>query len=259
MSHINSHREPRRSKIRDHRRPPSRDDFFDRFYYSYGKKGYVRVRRQAERQAWAHLKNFRCVGGLECDCIGCEATELTSQRQLKIPIPNTGWNRFNNFTPPDRCLNDWEIAQVEETLGRLDLSGADLRGERIWGPAFRGADLRGADLRGADLTGADLRGADLRGANLKGADLRGKDLRGANLRGANLRGADLTGVNPRLIQVMNYGPADLAWADLTGTDLRGANLRGANLKGADLTGAEANEHTKGRYFFLVAAGVVFED
>jgi len=196
MSHINSHREPRRSKIRDHRRPPSRDDFFDRFYYSYGKKGYVRVRRQAERQAWAHLKNFRCVGGLECDCIGCEATELTSQRQLKIPIPKTGWNRFNNFTPPDRCLNDWEIAQVEETLGRLDLSGADLRGERIWGPAFRGADLRGADLRGADLTGADLRGAD---------------------------------------------------------------LRGANLKGADLTGAEANEHTKGRFFFLVAAGVVFED
>jgi len=219
MSHINSHREPRRSKIRDHRRPPSRDDFFDRFYYSYGKKGYVRVRRQAERQAWAHLKDFRCVGGLECDCIGCEATELTSQRQLKIPIPNTGWNRFNNFTPPDRCLNDWEIAQVEETLGRLDLSGADLRGESIWGPAFRGA----------------------------------------NLRGANLRGADLTGVNPRLIQVMNYGPADLAWADLTGTDLRGANLRGANLKGADLTGAEANEHTKGSHSFLVAAGVEFED
>jgi hypothetical protein len=254
MSHINSHREPRRSKIRDHRRPPSRDDFFDRFYYSYGKKGYVRVRRQAERQAWAHLKDFRCVGGLECDCIGCEATELTSQRQLKIPIPKTGWNRFNNFTPPDRCLNDWEIAQVEETLGRLDLSGADLRGERIWGPAFRGADLRGADLRGADLTGADLRGADLRGANLKGADLRGKDLRGANL-----RGADLTGVNPRWIPVKYWVHPMVAWADLTGTDLRGANLRGANLKGADLTGAEANEHTKGRFLFLVAAGVVFED
>jgi len=219
MSHINSHREPRRSKIRDHRRPPSRDDFFDRFYYSYGKKGYVRVRRQAERQAWAHLKDFRCVGGLECDCIGCEATELTSQRQLKIPIPNTGWNRFNNFTPPDRCLNDWEIAQVEETLGRLDLSGADLRGESIWGPAFRGA----------------------------------------NLRGANLRGADLTGVNPRWIPVKYWVHPMVAWADLTGTDLRGANLRGANLKGADLTGAEANEHTKGRFLFLVAAGVVFED
>ena len=179
MSHINSHREPRRSKIRDHRRPPSRDYFVDRFWYSYAKKGYVRARRQAERQAWAHLKDFRCVGGLECDCIGCEATVFISQRQLKIPIPRTKWNRFNEHAPPDRCLNDWEIAQVEETLGRLDLSGADLRGARLHGPAFRGADLRGADLSGANLNGADLRGANLRGANLRWADLHGANLEGA--------------------------------------------------------------------------------
>ena len=245
MSHINSHREPRRSKIRDHRRAPSRWRATHRlplFNNNFQKKAYVRARRQAERQASAHLKDFRCAGGLECNCIGCEATVSVSQRQLKIRIPMTDWDEFGSRgrgAPPSRRLNDWEITEVKETLGRLDLSGADLRGERIRGPAFRGADFRGANLRGADLCGADLRG---------------KDLRGANLRGANLREVDLTGadLHPRWIQVMNYGPADLARADLTGADLRGA----------DLTGAEANEHTKGSHVlstYLVAAGVVFED
>ena len=140
MSHINSHREPRRSKIRDHRRAPSRwhaTHHLPPLGNSVQKKAYVRARRQAERQAWAHLKDFRCAGGLECDCVGCEATVLVSQRQRKIRIPLTDWCEFlasASRVPPSRCLNDWEIIQVKEALGRPDL------------PDLRGADLRGSSL-----------------------------------------------------------------------------------------------------------------
>jgi hypothetical protein len=87
MAHINSHVQRRLSKILDHRHRPQHSslcrgpDLGGSRSYSNAlwgldipvanKKWHTRIRRHTERRAWAHLKDFRCSGGLECDCPGC--------------------------------------------------------------------------------------------------------------------------------------------------------------------------------------------
>ena len=88
MSHINSHLEPRRSKILDHRHrylfwagSPGTSRSYSNACWGLDipashKKWHARIRRHIERQTWAHLKDFRCAGSLECECLGCVATPL---------------------------------------------------------------------------------------------------------------------------------------------------------------------------------------
>jgi len=87
MAHINSHVQRRLAKILDHRHRPQHSSRYrgpdlgcSRSYSNAcwgldipvaNKKWHARIRRHTERRTWAHLKDFRCSGGLECDCPAC--------------------------------------------------------------------------------------------------------------------------------------------------------------------------------------------
>ena len=81
MPHINSHLEPRRSKMLDH---AHRYVCACPWCFTLGRQWLVRHRRRLERRTYSHLKDFRCSGGTDCECPGCLSEVATCQRQLPI-------------------------------------------------------------------------------------------------------------------------------------------------------------------------------
>jgi hypothetical protein len=110
-------------------------------------------------------------------------------------------------------------ARNEDSMQRLDLSGAWLPKAELAGANLSNADLSAANLFLADLRASDLSGAYLSSANLCMALLREARLVGAFLDNANLYRAYLEGAN-------------ICGAQLSAADLREARLYGANLAGA---------------------------
>ena len=116
MSHVNSRHQRRRSKGRDYRKPLKGRwhwAFDCLYYYGHRRRGIARYRRHTEKQTWAHLRDFRCGGEPECDCPGCTATVLTTQRQRKFLDMCYGGT---GKTEPDRQLSDREMIRLANDL-----------------------------------------------------------------------------------------------------------------------------------------------
>lgn len=101
----------------------------------------------------------------------------------------------------------------------IDLSGADLSKANLRNQTLFKVNLSGANLKEADLSHTGLFEADLSRADLSGAKLQAADMEKADLRGAALNGSDLSG-------------ARLVLANLFGADLRNAELSNASLEGS---------------------------
>jgi len=119
-----------------------------------------------------------------------------------------------------------ELAEGNEVLDDLDLTGAQLSGIIAEGLCCMDTKFIRADLRGADLYWAMARGADFRGADLSGASFRGANLKDCNFSEANLTNADFS--------TNNLGSS---------TRLQGAVLQEAIMTGARFDAAEFDHRT----------------
>ena len=257
MTHINPRLDPRRAKMLDlanktvkgsigrgHRRPRRR-----------WKQLYHQWERCSAGRTYRHLRNFRCSGDAECDCLGCSCEAWTTAHSPVVDAPWWGvdvapslddlggalrsgekWARrlgssdaFLSWLKrnyPDTVAGRHAIEHIMGSVDNPRHLGCfceidwDTHGPKgNHGQCTCGAFRAKVNLCRADLSGEDLSGEDLSNIDLSEADLSEADLSGAPLYGANLAGANLAGAN------------------LRGANLRGANLNGANLNGADLAGA----------------------
>ncbi len=280
MVHINSHLEPRRAKRLDLAnktvkgsvgRSCRRDRRRSKQLHHHSE------RRSADR-TYRHLRNFRCSGDVECDCLGCSCEAWTTTRKpedvpwgfdvapslddlggalrsgekwarrlgssdaflswLKRSYPNTVAGRH-----AIEHIMQWVHSHMLGCVCEIDwfIHGPKgNHGQCTCGAFLAKMNLCRADLSGEDLSGEDLCAVDLSEADLSETNLSGAHLAGANLAWANLDAADLTGADLRWA---NLRGANLAWANLTG-----ANLAWANLDAADLTGANLDAATC-RYYW----------
>ncbi len=97
MAHVSSHKEPRRAKMLDLANKTVKGSTGQRG----GRRGRRRVKqlvhhweRRRTDQAYGHLRDFRCSGGVECDCPGCSCEPVDRHRR------EPDWLQFRAMPPP---------------------------------------------------------------------------------------------------------------------------------------------------------------
>lgn len=263
MAHVNSHKEPRRAKMLDLANKSVKGSVGgNRGNRHAAKQFYHQWIRTYERQTYRHLRDFRCSGDVECDCLGCscELWNTAGGRNLRpepwwaYPVidrmsddlggalrsakkwaPRLGssdaflsWLKRNY---PDTVAGRHAVDHIIDWVPRVFGCVCEIDWEEHGPKGNHGQCTCGAFLAKVNLCRADLSGEDLSGEDLSDVDLSEADLSETNLSGANLFRANLA--------CSNLYNANLAGVNLSRAMLYKANLEGANLEGANLARARA--------------------
>ncbi len=232
MAHFNSHEDPRRAKMLDLANKTVKGSIGrgQRRSRRRIKQLYHHWERRSADRTYRHLRDFRCSGDAECDCLGCSCEARTHRsretdpwwgvevapsrddlggalrsgekwaRRLGSSDAFLSWLKRNY---PDTVAGRHAIEHIMDGVHRrmlgcvceIDWSLHGPKGNHgqcTCGAFLAKVNLCRADLSGEDLYDVDLSEADLSETNLSGADLARANLAGAKLYRANLDGANFT-------------------------------------------------------------------